>query len=153
MRNHQRCCVYGQPYPAFHFLWFVKTNLAFSVTPTCIYLTGTHWMCPLHLSHTMIVCTEKHWDVCKCSQTECFLLSTECLSWVLEDEYESWPFVITHYTLTLHCAVHLYSCMLTCEGNRVCMQPCMHKEKCMKSFLGILYSRKWRVENIVPRIE
>lgn len=138
---------------ALHLLWIVTTNLAFSVTPTCIYLTGTHWMCPVHLSHTMIFCAERHWDVSKCSQTKCFLLSTECLSWVLEDEYESWPFVITHYTLTLHCTVHLYSYTLTWGNSGVCVQVYMHKEKCMEDFCGILYLRKLRIQNIVLGIE
>lgn len=93
-------------YQDFHLLWIVRANLALSVTPTCIHLTGTHWVCPLQLSHTMTACAFGHWDISKCSETECSLLSTECLSWALEDEYESWPLVIVHYSLALilHCA-------------------------------------------------
>ncbi len=126
-------------YRGFHLLWIVRANLAFSVTPTCIHLTGTHWVCPLQLSHTVTACAFGHWDISKCSQTECSLLSTECLSWALEDEYESWPLVIAHYSLALilHCApftvIHLF--VREIRVFSVCVRVCMHEEQCMEDVL------------------
>lgn len=138
----------------FRFLWIVRTNLPFSVTPTCTYLTGTRWICPLRLSHTMTVCAERHWDISKCSETERSLLSTECLSWVLEDK-TSPGLLSSHITVLLRCApLQLHTSFVR---EMWCVQVCMHNERRVEELFflpacGILYWRKWREDNIVSNL-